>query len=519
MDLSKAYDLTSLAILLDCSAKQLGYYVYKRDLATQYKQFQIKKRSGGARIIKAPATNLKIIQRSIVRELERLVRFKPCVTGFVKGRDIKRNAVLHVGQRHVLNVDLQDFFNTINYGRVYGLLTKKPYGIAPKVAAAIAKACTLDNALPQGAPTSPILSNLICAKMDAELSRYALANKCIYTRYADDLTFSTNRQFMPMAALNLNSDGTPITELARPLREIIEANGFVINERKVRLSTRGRRQVVTGLVVNERVNVRRSAIREARAFLHAWRKFGLVKASSVFNEKFGGAGRDFEAVVRGKIGFIGQIRGRPDESFKKLALEFNKLTANGKIRTALSRSEIAAQAIWVIEHDGDSQGTAFFLDGVGIVTCAHCLGENPFIYHPSDHTKRFKLKVRAEDKHRDLAILYVPVELENVVPLSAYKGVALANGADVSLWGYPNHFAATPIRMERGKLIRSFVKSAVSYLEISPKIIGGNSGGPVLNDGYQVIGIAAVGFGGSTKFTGVEFMAVNGIELSALLSK
>ncbi|WP_163310712.1 S1 family peptidase, partial [Enterobacter kobei] len=79
-----------------------------------------------------------------------------------------------------------------------------------------------------------------------------------------------------------------------------------------------------------------------------------------------------------------------------------------------------------------------FLDGVGIVTCAHCLGENPFIYHPSDHTKRFKLKVRAEDKHRDLAILYVPVELENVVPLSAYKGVALANGADVSLWGYPN---------------------------------------------------------------------------------
>ncbi|MEF8527596.1 hypothetical protein U9Z55_25755, partial [Escherichia coli] len=95
----------------------------------------------------------------------------------------------------------------------------------------------------------------------------------------------------------------------------------------------------------------------------------------------------------------------------------------------------------------------------------------------------------------------------NVVPLSAYKGVALANGADVSLWGYPNHFAATPIRMERGKLIRSFVKSAVSYLEISPKIIGGNSGGPVLNDGYQVIGIAAVGFGGSTKFTGVEFMA------------
>src|SRR5450756_2614284 len=127
MDLTKAYDLASLAAILDCSAKQLGYYVYKRELTTQYKHFKIKKKSGGHRTIRAPATNLKIIQRSIVRELSRLVRFKPCVTGFVKGRDIKRNALIHVGQRHVLNIDLQDFFGTINYGRVYGLLTKKPH--------------------------------------------------------------------------------------------------------------------------------------------------------------------------------------------------------------------------------------------------------------------------------------------------------------------------------------------------------------------------------------------------------
>jgi RNA-directed DNA polymerase len=518
MDLTKAYDLASLAAILDCSAKQLGYYIYKRELTRQYKQFRIKKRSGGHRTIRAPATNLKIIQRSIVRELSKLVRFKPCVTGFVKGRDIKRNASIHVGQRHVLNIDLQDFFGTINYGRVYGLLTKKPHNIAPKVGAALAKACTLENVLPQGAPTSPILSNLVCAKMDAELNRYAMANKCVYSRYADDLTFSTNRQFMPMAALNLNSEGMPVTEIAKSLRAIIESNGFTINEKKLRLSSRDRRQVVTGLVVNKRVNVRRSAVREVRAILHAWEKFGLVGASKIFNEKYNGNGFDFESVVRGKIGFIGQIRGRPDEIFKKLALKFNQLAIGGKIRTALSNAEIADQAVWVIEHDGDTQGTAFFLEGAGIVTCAHCLGANPFVYHPADHTKHFPVKVKTEDSHRDLAVLEIPAELKNVVPLSLHKGNASPNGADIILLGYPNHFAAAPVRVEGGKLIRTFSKSAVSYLEISPKIIGGNSGGPVLNDKHQVIGVAVLGMSGSTKLTSAEFLAVNATELAALLT-
>ena len=519
MDLSGAYDLATLAHLLDCSAQQLGDYVYKRDLGSQYKQFEIKKRSGGSRTIRAPATNLKIIQKSIARELSKLVRFKPCVTGFVEGRDIKRNALMHVGQRHVLNLDLEDFFGAINYGRVYGMLISKPYKLSPKVAAAIAKACTLDNVLPQGAPTSPILSNLICAKMDAELNRYALAQKCVYSRYADDLTFSTNRQFMPLAALRLNSEGTPVTDLAKPLREIIELNGFKINEKKSRLSTRDRRQIVTGLVTNKRVNVRRSFVRDIRAVLHAWEKFGIVNAERVFNQKYNGNGHDFEAVVRGRISFVGQIRGRPDELFKKLAAKFNNLATGGKIRTALSGLEIAEQAVWVIESDGDTQGSAFFLEGVGLVTCAHCLDENPYVYHSTDHSKRFKVKVLKQDKHRDLAVLELPSELKNVIPLEVYEGAPPANGTDIILLGYPNHFAAQPVRVEGGKLIRSFKKSAVSYMEISPKIIGGNSGGPVLNERHQVIAIAVLGTGGSVKLTSAEFLAVSAVELSGVVTR
>ena len=199
---------------------------------------------------------------------------------------------MHVGQRHILNIDLQNFFPTINYGRVFGVLSKSPHNIAPRVAAAIAKACTLNNELPQGAPTSPVLSNLVCARMDAELSRFAAANKCVYSRYADDMTFSTNRQFMPLASLGIDAEGQPRAQLVKALRDIIESNGFVINDKKTRLTSRARRQIVTGLVVNKRVNVRRSSIREVRAMLFAWEKFGLGAATKHFNEKYYGKGRD-----------------------------------------------------------------------------------------------------------------------------------------------------------------------------------------------------------------------------------
>lgn len=452
----------------------------------------------------------------MARELSALFHFRTSVNGFIKGRDIKRNASAHAGQRHILNIDLENFFPTINYGRVYGLLSKSPHGLAPKVAAAIAKACTLKNELPQGAPTSPVLSNLICAKMDAELSRFAAANKCIYSRYADDMTFSTNRQSMPLASLGLDAEGKPQTIIAKALRDIIETNGFLINEKKSRLTSRARRQIVTGLVVNRRVNVRRSYIREVRAMLFAWQKFGLTAAQKKFDETYFGNGRDYESVVRGKIGFIGQIRGRPDAAFKKLALQFNKLAVGGKIRTELSPLEIASQAVWVLEHDGDAQGSAFFLKDVGIVSCAHCVGKNPYIYHHADHSKKFPLVLKKKDDHRDLAIFEVPPPLKDVHPLPRYNGGALDNGTSITLLGYPNHAAAAPVRIEQGTLIRSFPRFGVLYIEITAKIIEGNSGGPVLNEKYETIGVAAKGISGPTKLPSAEFLAIHANELKFL---
>ena len=508
-----------LASVLGCTAQQLGYYIYKKPLAGQYTSFRLSKKRGGTRIIHAPATNLKIIQRSIGFELAKLRIFSSCVNGFVSGRDIKTNASRHVGQRFLLNIDLENFFGSINFGRIYGLLSKRPYRIHPTIAAAIAKACTLNNELPQGAPSSPVLTNLICAKMDAELSRLARQHHCIYSRYADDLTFSTNRSFMPLAVIRPNPDGAAICEISQALRTIVENNGFRINEGKSRLAERTRRQEVTGLIVNRRVNVKRRLIREVRAMLHAWRKFGAEAAQKERLEKYHGRSSSFESLVRGKIGFIGQIRGRPDPIFRKLARQFNDIAAGPKIRVDLSPEEVAKQAVWVLEHDGAEQGTAFFVERYGLVTCAHCVeqGMNHYIYHPSDPTKHYTVTVDAMDADRDLAVLKFPDELADVVPIPLYAGAAPANQTEVVLLGYPQHHFARPIRIDFGSIIRTYPKGGVSYFEITQKIIAGNSGGPLLL-GNTVIGVARAGINQDTSIANAEFLAINVSELSNWLS-
>ncbi len=518
MTLKTSYDLSTLALLVGCKAQQLGYYIYKRPLTLQYRTFRIPKKSGGTREISAPSTNLRIIQQNLALELDKLRLFKPCVNGFVTGRNIRRNASAHVSERFVLNIDLEDFFGSINYGRVFGLLSKPPYSIHRKVAAAIAKACTVNNALPQGAPTSPVISNLVCAKMDSELVRFAAQNRCKYTRYADDLTFSTSKSSMPFASNKESVDGSTYCEISTTLRAIIESNGFTINEKKVRLRDRTARQEVTGLIVNERVNVKRRFVREVRAMIHAWEKFGLTAATKEHQTKYGGKPH-FEFVLRGKIEFIGQIRGRPDPLFRKLATKFNALPTSGQIRLALSPEEIAKQATWVIEHDGDGQGTAFIVERYGLVTCAHCIDAGLYIYHPDNPAKKFAVQVIDEDKHRDLAILQLPAELRSISPIPIHKGPQLKDGADLILYGYPNHFAARPVRIEHGKLIRTFPKGAVSYFEITPKIIGGNSGGPLLTNALELVGIAVAGLNGSTTLSNAEFFAINAGELTAWLKR
>ena len=332
----KFYSLTtssSVAKLLGVSYNRLVYHIYRVEESKRYKTFELPKKTGGTRQISTPITALKIIQRKLNQVLQAVYQTKPSVHGFVKGKNIVTNAQAHVGKRYILNIDLKDFFPSINFGRVRGLFMASPYGLNPDVATVLAQICCHNNQLPQGAPTSPIVTNMICAKMDSQLQRLAKQYKATYTRYADDITFSTTLPKFPQTlAYIVTEEDKDKLVLGDTLLNIIIENGFKVNEQKIRLQTRGNHQSVTGLTTNEFPNVDRNYVRKIRAMLHAWAKFGLEAAEKEYQEKYDNKGRSsikskptFQQVLRGKIEFIGMVKGKDDSIYLKYLENYHKL--------------------------------------------------------------------------------------------------------------------------------------------------------------------------------------------------
>jgi RNA-directed DNA polymerase len=308
-----------VADLLEISEYQLRYHLYISPKKA-YTTFTIPKKSGESRIIHTPVTSLKIIQKKLNQVLRCVYQPKPSTHGFAVGRSIITNASQHLRQRYILNLDIKDFFPSINFGRVRGLYMARPYSCTEEVATVLAQICCYENQLPQGAPTSPIVSNMICASLDSQLQNLAKKYQCIYTRYADDITFSTSKPKFP-PHLSYFSDKLEKLVIGDELEKIIEKNGFSINESKTRLKTRHKRQEVTGITVNEKLNVKRKAIRQVRAMLHAWEKYGLEEAQAEFLRRFDKKQHfhkhqpSFKYIVRGKIEFIGRVRGKNDHIY------------------------------------------------------------------------------------------------------------------------------------------------------------------------------------------------------------
>lgn len=332
---SKFYALRTpqdVAELVEVDLQRLYYHIYIVPKASRYTKFDIRKRSGGVRTISAPITSLKIIQRKLNQVLLQAYSPKPCVHSFLLGRSIRTNAVVHVARRNILNIDLEDFFPAINFGRVRGLFTHVPYNLNPTVATVIAQICCFDNQLPQGAPTSPIVSNMICAKMDSQMMALAKANRCDYTRYVDDITFSTNLREFPTTLATVNDLGQ--IEVGTELERIITGNGFKVNPDKVRLRGKSLRQQVTGITINQFPNLRRKYIRQIRAMLHAWEKFGLEAAQEEFSKRYDYDKKNrskwkgtpsFKQVVKGKIEFLGMVRGKSDYIYLRLCGQLKAL--------------------------------------------------------------------------------------------------------------------------------------------------------------------------------------------------
>ena len=255
-------------------------------------------------------TALKEIQRRLDAVLQIVYWEKPCVHSFIKERSIISNANKHIRKRYIFNVDLKDFFPSINFGRVRGLFIAPPYNLDPKAATILAQISCYKNTFPQGSPCSPVISNMICSKLDNNLQDLARQTGCSYTRYADDITFSTNKRYSHLTLYI--GEGTKLF-LGADFKRIVKSNGFKINTNKTNLQTRRMRQEVTGLIVNEYVNVRRKLIQLVRGMLYRWEKFGLEGAEKAHHEKHlglpvGTQGPNYKNIVRGKIEFIRMVK-------------------------------------------------------------------------------------------------------------------------------------------------------------------------------------------------------------------
>lgn len=313
--------------------KSLTYYANPELSKKRYTKFSIKKKSGGERIINAPVSGLKSILRALNFILQCIYEPHNAATGFVLNKSIVDNANLHVGNHNVYNLDLKDFFHSFDRNRVKMGFIYEPFnleGDREPLAFLLASLCThpfeingeIKTVLPQGSPTSPTITNILCKKLDRRLTGLANRFGAKYSRYADDITFSSPH--------NIYKDEKFLKELNR----IIEDDQkFAINPDKTRLQKTAYQQEVTGLIVNEKVNVRKRYVKQIRMWLYYWEKYGYEKAQQIFKrdyitdkEHVKKGEPNLVNVLDGKLEFLKMVKGMQDSTYMKLKERFDKLT-------------------------------------------------------------------------------------------------------------------------------------------------------------------------------------------------
>lgn len=495
--------------------KYIVYFLYRKPLSSQYKKFEILKRGSGKRKISAPTSSLKFIQQKLAAELAKEFHSNTSSHAYQNNKSIKTNAAPHVNAHYILNIDLEDFFGSINFGRVRGMFMSRPYYATPAVATVMAQICCFENALPQGAPTSPVVSNMICSKMDSHLRALAKATGCYYTRYADDITFSKRgRKFPDRLATVVENDSEMTCIVGKDILNIVSDNGFKINEEKTRFTRNGMRHEVTGLVVNSKLNVRRSFIRQIQAMLRAWDKFGYENAAdhhfNRYRRKTPGPGHEnasFEKVVRGKIQHVGSVKGQTDAVYLNLAKRFNAIASQSIDLVNDSVIKLANEATFVIEnekYEGEN-GTAFYMSGVGFITCFHCTSDyEQVLYRPKYMKEKIRVKRKFYNDEKDLAILE-PIDAVTIEESYKKTQHQVCYGDKITLVGYPEHGPGKKITIKDGHVTSFGQYIGQSYIKISQPIVGGNSGGPLLDSYGRVVAVAQRGLGTTGKAANVEF--------------
>lgn len=224
-----------------------------------YHLAHIKKKSGGVRTLNIPAVSLRMVQRWILDNILNKLYISNCAMGFCVNRSIVDNAESHLGKACVINLDLKDFFPSITQKQVFNIFYY--YGYTIDVSYMLSRLCTYEGKLPQGAPTSPCLSNIVCLKLDKRLSEISKRFNAKYTRYADDITFSCD---------------SDISSIIQIVTKIIDDEGFQINKKKTRILFKHQRQEVTGLLVNgDHVRVDKKYIKKFKQEIYYCKKYGV----------------------------------------------------------------------------------------------------------------------------------------------------------------------------------------------------------------------------------------------------
>ena len=304
-------DAGALADAMGISVPALRFLAFSRSTSkhSHYQRFTIAKKSGGTRTISAPMPRLKAAQHWVLANILSGLPLHDAAHGFRAGRSIVTNAKPHVGSDVVVNMDLENFFPTVGYRRVKGLFAK--LGYSEETATVLALICTepeinrielddeiyhvavSDRFLPQGAPTSPAITNLLCRRFDARMSGVCKKLGFVYTRYADDLSFSASGDSAKL-----------VGKLLSQVEWLVPEEGFKIHPGKTRIFRSGRRQEVTGLVVNESLAVPRHRLREFRTLLFQVDKDGP-------KGKKWGQGDDLLGSAMGFANFVSMVQ--PDK--------------------------------------------------------------------------------------------------------------------------------------------------------------------------------------------------------------
>ena len=536
---------------------QLSELIYPRPA---YRTFLISKRNGSARRIDEPRSRIKSLQEKALIFLEEFAEeAKPCVHGFTKERSIVTNARKHLGYktRFLLNIDLENFFPSIGFFRVRGALMARPFHFSYEVATVLGHLFTLDNALPQGAPSSPFLSNLICRSMDRDLMALARRHRATYTRYADDLTFSFSVRSAENLPENICSFDAGEVKLGHELESIIQAtHHFKINPAKSRVASRQSRLEVTGITINQFPNVRRKFVDTIRGGLHSWAKYGYVKAQEEWARKIeSGAFAAYEKrpwkrqtrtgtapalqnVLWGKLLYLRMVRGDGDAIYTRLAEKYNTLCEAEKAKGAgvflasslpvepvVRNAQDAERAVFVLEWGGDfkpdattsefvgAQATVFVYGKSGLlVTCEHALKWNGMVGEKSvtvditsEHLVGAEAVVSRPGVHaqwpvevvaRDVARDLAVLRFKDPAPAHRYftsAESAVKRHSRGTLIGFPNWHPGKDANQVQTSVINTYRRSALNRLEIATLIRQGNSGGPFVDELYRVAGVAQEG--------------------------